>query len=359
MRHIRVALWADRVGTRVPGGIGRYALELSVALSRLLDSAPEMRSPRASAIGRFTLVSQQFLRFPPIRANTDVVHATSLAIPPTSQPLVVTVHDLIFEKWPQAFTRWGIAFHQRGLEIASERARLVITPTQAVADELQERHPKFSGRVLAVHHGIPSFCSNDWNRRAASHEAIPVFLPEMPFFLWVGTIEPRKNLRRLIQAFSLLAKSNPDIALVLTGRLGWKMRREALLRGPGMSSLENRVFFVDDPNDSALRLLYEKSVALVLPSIDEGFGFPVIEAMALGVPVIASDIPPIREVAGSAGIFVDPKRVGDLADAMASILDEPALAARLAKAGAERAHSFSWDASARSHIDVYRRALET
>lgn len=373
MHHLRVALSSDRVGSKVPGGIGRYASELARALARRLDSAPEeICLPGHGFAGSGGPALRQFLRVPPIRTACDVVHATSLAIPPTSNPLVVTVHDLIFEKWPQAYTRWGIAFHRRGLQIASEKARVVIAPTEAVADELAERYPQFSGRVVAIHHGVPSFCSRipgpggspDGSLGRPGQDAAPAGTattftpPPHPFFLWVGTIEPRKNLSRLVQAFSLLGRSRADVGLVLAGKLGWKIRREALLAGVAKSRVGERVIFVADPDDATLRILYERGLALVFPSIDEGFGFPVLEAMASGLPVIASDIPPIREVVGRAAILVDPRRVRDLAEAMDAVLEDPGLAERLRKSGSERAARFGWDESARAHIDAYARAIE-
>ena len=359
MYRFTVALTQDRLGSPTPGGIGRYASELRSALAKLLGREPTtIKPPIFFGTTAPRLASWQFLRLPPMSCRADVVHATSLAIPPTSKPLVVTVHDLIFEKWPSAFTRWGLTFHKRGLRVAEKEAAVVITPTRAVAEELCAQHPAFEGRVVAIYHGVPSFCATE------SADEVPekVRATNRPFpldeyFLWVGTIEPRKNLYRLVQAFALLAPSYPRLSLVLAGKLGWKVRREALLQRVPARKGRERVVFFDDPDDSELRLLYQNCLAFVFPSLDEGFGFPLLEAMALGAPIVASDIPPIREVVAKAAVLVDPKRVGNLAEAMDALVRDRSLAHCLQEAGSERAKEFSWERSAKLHLEAYQKAV--
>ncbi len=359
MHHIDVTISSDRFVSSIPGGIGRYSSELAAALSRCLDSPPRVVAPPRLGIGvSVGAAAWQFLKFPRIEVPADIVHATSLAIPPVTKPLVVTIHDLAFEKWPQCFTAWGVAFHERGLRMAAAKAEVVITPTRAVANELEERHPEFKGRVVSIHHGVPSFCIASDAPSDEGRHSNAVGVTDRPYFLWVGTIEPRKNLSRLVRAFALVSGAYSDVTLVLAGKRGWNMRREALLGGSLASRLKDRVVFVDDPSDATLRSLYEKAIALTYPSLDEGFGFPPLEAMALGTPVIASDIYPIKEVVGEAAVLVDPKRVGSIADAMEAILTDEKLTVRLRDAGLLRAAKFTWDESASSHVRTYQAAID-
>ncbi len=349
MEGLRVAIVSERAGSEVPGGIGRYASELVSALGDELDQPPEVVGPPRHRHARtFTLAAWQFVGFPRLQTRSHVVHATSLAVPPTPRHLVVTVHDLYFVKAPHAYTRWGVAFHLRGLERTARSAQVVITPTEAVRDELLERFPAFEGRVRAIHHGVPSFCmaSDDSPRKP----------PKFPYFLWVGTIEPRKNLHRLLRAFSLVGRRSPAPGLVLAGKVGWKIRPGSLLAGLP-ERVRERVEFVGDPDDATLRNLYRNAVALVYPSLDEGFGFPTLEAMASGTPVVTSDIPVMREVVGEAGLLVEPTRVKAIAEAMEAVLRESALASRLSELGLARAARFDWEESARLHLRAYEDAL--
>jgi glycosyltransferase involved in cell wall biosynthesis len=172
--------------------------------------------------------------------------------------------------------------------------------------------------------------------------------------LFVGTLEPRKNLVRLVRAYRRVAGSRPSHALVLAGGMGWhssELLRELALSGPGNVVLTGAL----SPSD--LDAVYRGAAAFVLPSIYEGFGLPALEAMARGVPTIASSGSSIPEVTGDAAIAVDPRSVVEIADAIELVLRDAELAARLAKRGRARAERFSWDETARRTLQVYEKAL--
>ena len=177
---------------------------------------------------------------------------------------------------------------------------------------------------------------------------------DFPFVLYVGTIEPRKNLGRLLQAFRRL-KSRPGIKhrLVVAVGLGWLY--QDVLREMEELSAENEIAFLGRVDDSDLPALYSLSDIFVFPSLYEGFGLPPLEAMACGRPVVCSNASSLPEVIGDAGILVSPYDVDGLTDAMAQLIADPDRRALLGQRGLARSREFTWERSARRLLDVYRR----
>lgn len=178
-----------------------------------------------------------------------------------------------------------------------------------------------------------------------------------PFFLAVGSLQPRKNLLRLIEAYADVRRAHPEIHLVIVGPGGFRASRirDAIVER-GLSDSVQRLGYV---NDQDLAAIYNAAVALVYPSVYEGFGLPVIEAMACGRPVVAANTSSLPEVAGDAGILVDPFDVSSLRNAMMRILDDPRAACELGERGLARAAQFSWRRSAQMAVAAYRAACET
>jgi glycosyltransferase involved in cell wall biosynthesis len=360
-------------------------------------------SRAGSRIEKLVLASWQWARLPRDAKSLDqfdVVHATSLAIPPTSKPLVVTVHDVIFLDWPSAFTPYGRVFHRRGLQLACRLADALIVPSRAVGAKLVSLFPDLENKIFIAPHGVPRFCRPlpDFDNREGmgdSKVSTPQKVQARPLFgngqktielasankprilLWVGTIEPRKNLPRLLKAFGLLVGSRTsvrqsgagsageeafrehDLVLVLVGRKGWGISFQSLALPQLRERLGSRVLFVEEPDDPTLSALYRHCEVVVLPSLDEGFGFPLLEAMAHGAPVVASRIPAFEEVGSDAVLYFDPNRVASIAEALATILDDPDSRTRLQQAGLERAAAFDWEQSVNAHREAYLFALET
>ena len=180
-----------------------------------------------------------------------------------------------------------------------------------------------------------------------------------PFCLFVGNLEPRKNLPRLIEAFALLKARRGRGAPWPTSSWPWSARGPGSTRGlphRGGPRLSRDVVFTDYVPDADLPALYAAATCFVFPSVYEGFGLPVLEAMAAGTPVVASRAGAIPEVAGDAALLVDATGPADLADAMAAVLGDPALHARLAAAGQARAARFGWETVARQTLGVYEAA---
>ncbi len=343
----------------MPGGIGRYVRQLVAALPGAgvtpVAFGAGRRPPGIEGAyvdlgrpgGALRYEGWHRLRRPVVRAPGDVVHATSLAVPPPGpRPLVVTVHDLVVLRQPALLTRRGVAFHRRGLELARREAAVVVVPTAFGRDDLLSEG--FEGeRVHVASHGVAlPVAPTDPEARAAALARRGV---RPPFVLFVGTVEPRKGVPELLAAHAALRADHPDLDLVLAGAAGW---------GPVPDLSAPGVRWLGDVDDATLDALYRAAVALALPSRYEGFGLPVAEAMARSCPVVVSDAACLPEVAGGAAVVVPTGDADALAGALERLLGDEGLRGERAAAGRARAGSFTWAASAAAHAAAYAAALE-
>lgn len=271
--------------------------------------------------------------------GTQVVHATTWAIPPTSRPLVVTVHDVAFLRDASHFTSHGAAYFNRALDITKHRADAVIVPSEATARDCIEAGID-EGLITVIPHGLThtSVTDSQVEDFRARHGLT------RPYILWVGTREPRKNLPTLLAAYRQLEDTGLD--LVLVGPAGWGSDPTDAPLAP------DRVHVLGRLDDADLACAYAGARVFTFPSLWEGFGLPVLEAMAHGTPVVTSAGTCMEEVTGDAGLLVEPTD----ADALACALRAAAGDAHddLAAAGIERARRFTWEASAAAHAEVYR-----
>jgi glycosyltransferase involved in cell wall biosynthesis len=374
-----VAFHIDQLWFSAPGGIGTYVRELAAALQRadagleLVPFRARFRSDRAvpwtvpmtgivvvpGSIRRLYPMWNLF-GVPPLPqalSRCELVHATNpAAVPPAAarQKLVVTVHDLAYERFPELFPRTWRWLYRSGLRAVVKRADAILTPSRATADDLLARTEARSDRM----HVIPLAASPPSRPPSGEDPALAAERLGIrgPYVLFVGTLEPRKNLVRLVRAYRRSVGPSLPHALVLAGPMGWRseaLEAELALAAPGTIVRTGPV------DGGALDALYRGAAAFIYPSLFEGFGLPVLEAMGRGVPTIASDIPPIREVAGDAAFLVDPESEEDLAAAIDRALTDDAFAADLRRKGPIRASGFSWDATAEGTLAVYRKVLGT
>ncbi len=354
MAPIRVAVTLEQCWHRVPGGTASSAVDAVRALGARPDleltgvSARHRRPPpdpwvppiavHPLPLSRLALYeSWHRLRRPAVERATgpvDVIYVTGMAMPPPTVPLVVTVHDLSFVHEPSHSTRRGLRFFHRAVELARQDARLVACPSEATV-EACVRYGFDPDRLRLVPWGVdePLAPPAEVERVRATYHL------HEPYVMWAGTIEPRKNLPVLLDAFGRLDRHNLD--LVLVGPRGWN---EDLERHVGSADGRVRQLGFVPPEDK--RALLAGASVFCLPSLQEGFGLPVLEAMAQGVPVITSQGTAAGEVAGDAAVLVDPRQPAGLADALASVLDDPARAAALARAAQARAAEFPWSRTA-------------
>lgn len=368
------AFHVDQLFFQAPGGIGTYVRKLAPAMTkedpaldlRLFHARFEGAEPEPWLSGfrveevpgsiRSLYPRWDVFGRPPLPAQvreTDLVHATNpAAIPPADAPrqrLVVTVHDLAFLHYPGMFSRAWRLMYRLGLWAAARRADAIIAPSRNTAEDVLSRTRVEPARI----HVVPLAAALD--ARASDPEAVLERLKvPQPYVLFVGTLEPRKNLVRLVRAYRRAMAGGLPHALVLAGPMGWQpqpLLRELALPGPGDVLLTGAL------SEEDLDALYRGADAFAYPSVYEGFGLPVLEAMARGVPTIASNTSSLPEVAGGASYEVNPRSVRDIAKALELVLSDRELADRLGIRGRAQAERFSWEETARRTLRVYGEAL--
>jgi glycosyltransferase involved in cell wall biosynthesis len=334
----------------------RPEVELVGVAAHHRNPPPEHWQPpivvRQLALPRAALYeSWHYLRRPRVESATgsvDVIHATGVAMPPRTRPVVLTMHDLAYLDYPEFFTRQGLRFFHRALDLALRDASLVLCSSLATLERC--RSVGFEdGRLRHVPLGVRSTRVRPEDVARARRE---LALPEC-FVLWTGTFEPRKNLVGLLQAFSLL---DADASLVLVGPRGWNEDIERRLRELPAPK-RDRVRLLGWVAHRDLEAVYAAATVVCYPSLLEGFGFPVVEAMAQGTPVVTSRGTSTEElVEGGAGVVVDPHRPEEIAAALGSILEDAALAERLSEAGIRRAAEYTWARTAELTAAAYEEA---
>lgn len=368
-----LAFLVDQLFVRAPGGMGTYVRELVPSLSRaepslditLFHSRFETRPQEAwmdpyrkveipASIRRlypsWALARRPSL--PPQIASHDLVHSpVPAAVPPASpnQRLVVTVHDVAFLVHPELFPMQWRAMYQAGLFRAVRSADAIITVSRHTAEDLA-RHRRIDQQRI---HVVPLAASLPYAGSDIDESLARLKIPS-PYVLFVGTLEPRKNLVRLVRAYRRVAARGAPHALVLAGPIGWghqQLMKELALEAPG------EIILTGETSTADRDALYRGASVFVYPSLYEGFGLPVLEAMGRGVPCVVSASSSLPEVAGEAALPVDPRSVGGLTDAIERVINDRELASWLSTAGTKRAERFSWHETARQTLEVYKSVL--
>jgi glycosyltransferase involved in cell wall biosynthesis len=270
-------------------------------------------------------------------------------------PTVVTVHDLSFFRYPELFTRSRRAYQQRLTPWTARRAAAVTADSQATKDDLVALCGVDARKVHVVYPGVDAAMQPVADRERLRALRRRHGLPER-FILFLGTIEPRKNLVMLLEAFALLVRREKlPHSLVIAGGQGWNYAE--VYATAERLNLGERVIFSGYVSQVELPLWYNAAEALAYPSLYEGFGLPPLEAMACGTPVVVSNVSSLPEVVGSAAPAVDPRDAAAWADALARLLTDDAYRAEVSAAGLRRAQSFTWERTARQVAAIYHEVL--
>ena len=337
-------------------GIARYATQLMDALSRRrvklqpfavgrvsFPAPPETRQVRLPA--RVLATWWRAMPTPTIErlaGPADLVHVTGLLLPPTRRPLVVTVHDLGALRHPALHPPRQLS-QQRALLKQLRRASVILAVSAAAVDELAAFgiDPE---RVVVTPLGLTPLPPPDPDPSLQ--------LPAPGFLLTVGETAARKGYDVLLEA---LARLRPELELVMVGPPGADEQR--LGRLAAQLGVDSRVRRLGPVSDATLAALYRDAAALCFPSVTEGFGLPVLEAMAAGTPVLASDIPAVREVAGPTAVYPDGESAEAWAQAIDALVNSSSGRPEMAREGPARAAQFTWERTAAATLDAYRLAL--
>lgn len=358
---MHVAIDASRTTVPRLTGTERYALELIRALIRL-DSPHQFTlyfrdTPSPDLLPTHPNVIHRVIPFR--RAWTHLRFAAAIwqdrpditFVPAHTLPFVfpgwsvVTVHDLGYKYFPEAHPLRSRLYLDLTTRYSAARARVVLADSQATADDLTRFYNTAASKIHVVHPGVQA--------PAIVDEAVrPKYgLPER-YFLFIGTLQPRKNIARIVQAYAKYREGEQNPAgLVLVGKKGW------LFDEQWINGVEGVILpgYVDEADKGKL---FAEAVALVFPTLYEGFGFPVVEAMHCGTPVIASNTSSLPELVGEAGVLVDPSDVDAIAEAMQRLDSDSDYRAGLIQAGTAQAQQFTWDRAAEKTLIALEVAAE-
>jgi glycosyltransferase involved in cell wall biosynthesis len=288
---------------------------------------------------------------------------------------VVTIHDMVWKRFPETMPRAGLWMERWRVPIALRSADAIIAVSQATADDIVHFFPETQPRVHVVLNGVDPVHRQLTDSNATKSQATKFAGPksvanenecraklrslgiEKPYLLFVGTLEPRKNLRRVVEAFAKLPVAiREQHLLVIAGGSGWSgVDPQSVAAAAGISDKVRLTGYVDD---STLDYLYAQARLLLMPSLYEGFGLPLVEAMAHGIPVVTSNRSSMPQVAADAALLVDPESVDQICAAIVRLVDDEALRTSLAEAGKKRAASLSWSACARATREVFEQAVQ-
>jgi glycosyltransferase involved in cell wall biosynthesis len=283
----------------------------------------------------------------------DLFHSWDWLQPPDKDiPLVSTIHDLAIIKYPEVAHPKVIEMHQRSWEILKKRKAQIIAVSQATKMDIIKYLEIPEKRVHVVHEALPTEIKDIDEQLENNPELAQKIEKELaidqPYILFVGNREPRKNLERLIKAWKPLSK---DYQLIIAGEQAWD--------GSEKISKNKNLRFLGRVSDLQLAILYYNAEIFAYPSLDEGFGLPVLEAFSYGVPVLTSDIPVMREIAGNAAELVDPKNIQAITAGLEKLLNEKKVASeKRLKQMIIRLQLFNWQKTARKTMAVYQKAIE-
>jgi glycosyltransferase involved in cell wall biosynthesis len=356
-------------------GVGIYASSLVDALAEI-DPVndyvlypyfwecfpPEFRNAHAPARPNFSLrtenaslakIQQRWMSQRPDAAagNVDIVHSTGYTSPKLDKSrLVVSIHDLSFVTHPEFHTDANRQFCLAQVEQAARHAATIIVPSRNTKRDLQKYYKVADDRIAVIPYAAdPAFAPVDVS---AVTRSLSKFRITGDYLLFVGSVEPRKNLAGLVRAADAWLRANAGRQIIVAGPAGWlnsDVHKAIEARGLG-----DRVRFLGYVDRDDLRALYTGARAFVYPSFYEGFGFPVLEAMACGCPVITSNTPAVEEIAAGAGKLVTAGDDAELARVISEVADDELVRAELRKLGLERAAKYTWRETARATLEVYR-----
>jgi len=364
------------------GGIGRYVRELTSALSQIdtettyklfvsgahhnnlpnilgvnFSWKPTRLTPRWSARlwhrARLPLPVEWFT------GNIDVFHATDFALPPTlpTTKTLLTVHDLSFIRVPNTASPSLKTYLDAVVPRSVKKANHILADSQATKDDLIDLYDTPKNKITVLLSGVDKRFEPITDTASIEQIRGKYGLRDKRYILSVGTVQPRKNYSRVIRAISNLQEKGLDVHYAIVGGKGWL--EDEMYQTIEDTQLQDYVHVLGFVDDDDLSALYTSSECLILTSLYEGFGLPILEAMACGTPIITSNISSLPEVAGNAGILVDPLDIDAITNAIYSMLTNSSLRAQHIEAGYQQVKKFTWEQSAIHLKSIYDGLLHS
>lgn len=353
-------------------GIGHYTYNLICELVGVLGESDELSvrmrrklldktgKPDIEGVSLLPVTEYKFTKYLPFSPawmkGFDLYHQPNYVPHAFSGKTVITIHDMSHRIFPQYHPRRRVMI-LRAFESRLRQADRIITDSEHARQEIMELLRVPEERVEVIYLGAAShYRPMNISEKQLKDLQFRYNLPEQ-FLLYVGTLEPRKNLERLIEAYYLYRQEEPasELKLVLAGGKGWLY--ESIFSRVEELHLQQEVIFTGYVDSDDLPCLYNMAMAFVYPSLYEGFGLPPLEAMSCGTPVISSNAASIPEVVGEAGILIDPCQINDLAEAIFRVAESASLREEMSRQGLERARGFSWKKCAVETLQVYRDCM--
>ena len=360
-------------------GIGRYAYEILTRMYAIrkedlfyshiffrvyLPQAPRSDMPRETSWWTYHIVKPKklwtFIGFPFAlirdKPKADVVFSPTHYIPRfVSASRVMSIMDCSYLSYPELFKSKDLHQLVHWTKYAASHAKLIFTISEFSRNAIIKAYRVNPRRVVVTYPGLVTLNLTKQHMQQVDKK----YAIAKHYILSVGTIQPRKNYERLIEAFALFLKKNKQkfgvIDLVIVGKKGWLYNE--ILHAPKRYGVEKQVKFLDFVPDSDLPTLYKNALCFALPSLYEGFGLPVLEAMAQGCPVVVSNSSSLPEIAGKAGVYVDPKNVESIASGLlTAVRQRNLIQGRIrVKKGLDQVSKFSWDKAAKETLDLLER----
>lgn len=292
-----------------------------------------------------------------LRAKPEKLFLPIQAAPflvPQGTEVTATIHDLAFKRYPETFPKGHLLKLNFLLDLAVRRADKLIAVSQSTKDDLLEFFPRLDERnIRVIHHGFDAeFFGTKLSQEEISQQLKSYRLHAESYCLYVGALQPRKNLARLIEAFDIAKKSIPEMRLVLAGEEAWLA--EGILAAREHSAHRDDIILTGPVGFEELRALYQGARLFAFPSLYEGFGLPILEAFASGTPVLAAGNSSLREVGGRAALYCHAESIEDIAEKLERLWDDEPLRTELIERGKKQLGNFSWDRCAQETLDYIR-----
>ena len=371
MKTYRIGIDAQAVGTNLSGN--------EIYIRNVINHLPEdstlnyslFLNPKFNYLGDdfgskyeriFFKTKNPFIRLPLefpyllMKNKLDLLHVQYTAPMMANCPIVSTIHDISYEHYPELFTKKEATFLHYGIKNTAKRAAKIITVSEFSKQDIVETYHIPEKKIVVTYNSIDeSFKVIDDQERM--NDIKRKYEIDGDYILAVGNLQPRKNIPRLLEAYKRLRleNKNREEKLVIVGKKAW-LYSDIFKKLEGFEYIQDVILTGYVPQEE-LPVLYNGAKLFVYPSLFEGFGLPVLEAMACGVPVVTSNVSSLPEVSGDAAILIDPYQVDEIGNGMYQLLNQPSLYEECSEKGLERAKQFSWRKTAEKTVDVYRSIL--